>query len=294
MGEWTENALIESEVEDPTIGLSGFAITGAFAFYGVVIGYILAGNSVIKTLLGGNVMATSTGTTSDISSYNLVEGTTSIRALFGRGVGIDTTLIIGESEEEVTGGSTVIEVSADLHNDEVDEFPVSFDEDLVTLTKWLCGRGTTTAQFFAWADVDNSGEIDMFEFSNALRVGEIANLPPWDIEKLVKVMDINSDGNINLPELDIALMNIRNTLGIEFIPYEDESDDQSEEEVEAEEQVEAEEEVEEPISEEESSTAPSEGELKKMKKAELVDVAKSMGLSHSGTKSDLIERITQA
>ena len=294
MGEWTENALIESEVEDPTIGLSGFAITGAFAFYGVVIGYILAGNSVIKTLLGGNVMATSTGTTSDISSYNLVEGTTSIRALFGRGVGIDTTLIIGESEEEVTGGSTVIEVSADLHNDEVDEFPVSFDEDLVTLTKWLCGRGTTTAQFFAWADVDNSGEIDMFEFSNALRVGEIANLPPWDIEKLVKVMDINSDGNINLPELDIALMNIRNTLGIEFIPYEDESDDQSEEEVEAEEQVEAEEEVEEPISEEESSTAPSEAELKKMKKAELVDVAKSMGLSHSGTKSDLIERITQA
>ena len=301
MGEWTENALIESEVEDPTIGLSGFAITGAFAFYGVVIGYILAGNSVIKTLLGGNAMATSTGTISDISSYNLVEGNTSIRALFGRGVGIDTTLIIGESEEEVAGGSTVIEVSADLHNDEVDEFPVSFDEDLVTLTKWLCGRGTTTAQFFAWADVDNSGEIDMFEFSNALRVGEIANLPPWDIEKLVKVMDINSDGNINLPELDIALMNIRNTLGIEFIPYEDESDDESEEEAEDEvaevaevEEVEEVEEVAEPISEEETSTAPSEAELKKMKKAELVDVAKSMGLSHSGTKSDLIERITQA
>jgi hypothetical protein len=89
-------------------------------------------------------------------------------------------------------------------------------------------------------------------------------------------------------------MNIRNTLGIEFIPYEDESDDQSEEEVEAEEEVGAEEEVEEPISEEEPSTAPTEAELKKMKKAELVDVAKSMGLSHSGTKSDLIERITQA
>jgi Ca2+-binding EF-hand superfamily protein len=290
MGEWTENALIESEVEDPTIGLSGFAITGAFAFYGVVIGYILAGNSVIKTLLGGNTMVTSTGTTSDISSYNLVEGTTSIRTLFGRGVGIDTTLIIGESEEEVTGGSTVIEVSADLHNDEVDEFPVNFDEDLVTLTKWLCGRGTTTAQFFAWADIDNSGEIDMFEFANALRVGEIADLPPWDVEKLVKVMDINSDGNINLPELDIALMAIRNALGIEFIPYEEAEEADAEEP--AEEADEEEEEAAEEAAEEES--APTEAELKKMKKAELVDVAKSMGLSHTGTKSDLIERITQA
>jgi len=293
MGEWTENALIESEVEDPTIGLSGFAITGAFAFYGVVIGYILAGNSVIKTLLGGNTMVTSTGTTSDISSYNLVEGTTSIRTLFGRGVGIDTTLIIGESEEEVTGGSTVIEVSADLHNDEVDEFPVNFDEDLVTLTKWLCGRGTTTAQFFAWADIDNSGEIDMFEFANALRVGEIADLPPWDVEKLVKVMDINSDGNINLPELDIALMAIRNALGIEFIPYEEAEEADAEEPAEeADEEEEEEEEAAEEAAEEES--APTEAELKKMKKAELVDVAKSMGLSHTGTKSDLIERITQA
>jgi len=73
--------------------------------------------------------------------------------------------------------------------------------------------------------------------------------------------------------LDIALLNIRNTLGIEFIPYEEE---------------EAEEEA------EDSSDAPSEAELKKMKKAELVDVAKSMGLKTSGTKADLIERITQA
>ena len=287
---WSENALIESGVEDTTIGLSGFAITGAFAFYGVVIGYLIAGNCVVKTLLGGNAKPSAVGNKSDITSYNLVEGTTSIRALFGRGVGIDTTLIVGESDEEGASGSTVIEVAASLHNDEVDEFPEQFDKDLVELTKWLCGRGTTTAQFFAWADVDDSGEIDMFEFSNALRVANIADLPPWDIEGLVKVMDINSDGNINLPELDIALLNIRNTLGIEFIPFEDESDD-AEEEASEEETEEA------PAEEteaEDTNDAPTEGELKKMKKAELVDVAKSMGLSHTGTKADLIERITKA
>ena len=292
MGGWSENTLVEAEVEDVSGSLSGFALTGAFAFYGVVIGFILAANSVVKTLLFGNVKSSSAGNTSDISAYNLVEGTTTIRALFGRGVGIDTTLVIGESEEESSGGSSIIEVSADLHNDEVDEFPVTFDEDLVTLTKWLCGRGTTTAQFFAWADVDDSGEIDMFEFANALRVADIADLPPWDIESLVKVMDINSDGRINLPELDIALLNIRNTLGIEFIPYEEES---TEEEVVEEEAVEeVEETTEESEEEAESAEAPSEAKLKKMKKAELIEVAESMDLDTSGTKADLIDRITKA
>ena len=129
----------------------------------------------------------------------------------------------------------------------------------------------------------------MFEFANALRVAEIADLPPWDIESLVKIMDINSDGRINLPELDIALLNIRNTLGIEFVPYEGED-------VEEEVKEEAEEESASEESEvaEESSEAPSESELKKMKKAELVEVAKSMGLETKGTKADIIERITQA
>ena len=294
MGDWSENTLVEAEVEDVSGSLSGFALTGAFAFYGVVIGFILAANSVVKTLLFGDVQSSSKGSNSDISAYNLVEGTTTIRALFGRGVGIDTTLVIGESEEESTGGSTIIEVSADLHNDDVDEFPVTFDEDLVTLTRWLCGRGTTTAQFFAWADVDGSGEIDMFEFANALRVADIADLPPWDIEKLVEVMDINSDKRINLPELDLALLNIRNTLGIEFVPYEEESEEVSEEETEDSEDEVAAPAEEESEEEAESVEAPSEAELKKMKKAELIDVAKSMGLDTSGTKADLIERITKA
>ena len=102
-------------------------------------------------------------------------------------------------------------------------------------------------------------------------------------------MDINSDGRINLPELDITLMNIRNTLGIEFIPYEEDSDGEAENE--AEEATTSEDESEE---ETEDSSAPSEAELKKMKKAELVDLAKSMDLSSSGTKADLIGRITKA
>ena len=155
------------------------------------------------------------------------------------GIVIQTLIPRGEEEQEGERG------------------PV-FDEDLVKLTKWLCSRGTTTAQFFDWADTDNSGSIDMVEFANAMRAAEIANLPPWEIEDLVKVMDINSDGRINLPELDIALLNIRNALGIEFIPYveeekpEEEVTEESEEETLEESEDVAEEATEETETEEEA------------------------------------------
>ena len=294
---WSENALIEAEVEDTSTSISGFALVGAFAFYGVVMGYIIAGNTVVKTLLFGTNSETPVSNVSDITTYNLVDGTTTIRSLLGRGVGVDTTLVIGGTDEEVEGGSTVIEVSAGLHNDEVDEFPVEHDQDLVELTKWLCGRGTTTSQFFAWADVDDSGELDMFEFANALRVADVADLPPWDIEKLVSMMDINSDGKINLPEIDIALMNIRNDLGIEFIPYEEESEEVAEEE-EPEEVVEestqeSEEDETPEESEEESTEAPTEAELKKREELERVKANASkidfsvLGTAKSSDKEDL-------
>ena len=133
---------------------------------------------------------------------------------------------------------------------EVEEEPVSYDEDLVKLTKWLSARGTTTARFFEWADVDDSGKIDKDELADALRTAEIANLPPWEIEELVKVMDINSDGQINLPELDLMVITIRNSLGIEFTPYDEkESAEEVTEEVEESEE-EAVEEVAEEVTEE--------------------------------------------
>ena len=141
----------------------------------------------------------------------------------------------------------------------VEEGP-KFDEDLVKLTKWLCSRGTTTAQFFEWADVDNSGTIDMVEFANALRQAEIANLPPWEIEELVKIMDINEDGRINLPELEIMLMKIQNTLGIDFVPYVEEETEDEEEPVEESEDDSTEEETEEETEESVDDVAEEETE----------------------------------
>ena len=138
--------------------------------------------------------------------------------------------------------------------EEIIEESPKFDEDLVKLTKWLCSRGTTAAQFFDWADVDDSGTIDMVEFANALRQAEIANLPPWEIEELVKVMDINEDGRINLPELEIMLMKIQNTLGIDFVPYVEEETEDEEEPVEESQDDSTEEETEEEAEAEDDST----------------------------------------
>ena len=130
----------------------------------------------------------------------------------------------------------------------------------------------------------------MFEFANALSVADIADLPPWDIEELVKVMDINSDGRINLPELDLALLNIRNTLGIEFVPYEEES---TEEEVVEEEAVEEVEEEATEEAEEEAAEAPSEAEVKKQEELERVRANASkidfgvLGTAEASDKEDL-------
>ena len=56
------------------------------------------------------------------------QGETSIRKLLSRGVGLDSNLVIGASEEE-EGGSTVIAVATELHNDEVTEFPLHLNQN---------------------------------------------------------------------------------------------------------------------------------------------------------------------
>ena len=168
----------------------------------------------------------------------------------------------------------------------VEEGP-KFDEDLVKLTKWLCSRGTTTAQFFEWADVDNSGTIDMFELANALRQAEIANLPPWEIEELVKIMDINADGRINLPELDITLLKIQNTLGIDFVPYvEEETEEEEVSEEETDEEPEAVEDSTEEDAEEETEEASEESDDEVAEEPEAVEDSTEEETEEASEESD--------
>jgi V/A-type H+-transporting ATPase subunit I len=79
------------------------------------------------------------------------------------------------------------------------------------LSDYLVRTNQSIFQFFAAIDLDDSGDIDSYEFSNALKNSKVADLPPWNVGPLVASMDMDGDGKLNLPELDIALTRIRNT-----------------------------------------------------------------------------------
>ena len=283
IGDFTEKAVKESGVEDIVASNSGFYLVAAALFYLLPIGAILATLVLIRTGTSSDKIEEIGTQSSDIDTYTMVEGTTtSIQELLGRGVGVNTRLVVGESHED-DGGSTIIAVSASLHNDEVTEFPeeeVEEDEateeeskgpakELVMLLDYLKQSDQTVFEFFRSIDLDDSGSIDCYEFQQALAKTDAGEYPPWEIESLVAAIDLDKDGKINLPELDISLARIAS----QMLP--DETDSETQEA-------------------EESDSTPSESELKKMKKAELVELAENLGVSADGTKSDIIDAILNA
>ena len=283
IGDFTEKAVKESGVEDIVASNSGFYLVAAALFYLLPIGAILATLVLIRTGTSSHKIEEIGTQSSDIDTYTMVEGTTtSIQELLGRGVGVNTRLVVGESHED-DGGSTIIAVSASLHNDEVTEFPeeeVEEDEateeeskgpakELVMLLDYLKQSDQTVFEFFRSIDLDDSGSIDCYEFQQALAKTDAGEYPPWEIESLVAAIDLDKDGKINLPELDISLARIAS----QMLP--DETDSETQEA-------------------EESDSTPSESELKKMKKAELVELAENLGVSADGTKSDIIDAILNA
>ena len=123
-GEFTANAVATSEIEDVVANNGGFYLTGAALFYLAAIGTILSTMVVIRTGIASTGRSMDVNDVSDVSTYTLTSGSsTTIRDLIGRGVGVDTTLVVSETEAS-EGGSTVIAVDSALHNDEVKEFPL--------------------------------------------------------------------------------------------------------------------------------------------------------------------------
>ncbi|MBM72854.1 MAG: hypothetical protein CMB38_01115 [Euryarchaeota archaeon] len=201
----------EDVLEAVLANMAGFDLVGAFLFYGVALGFMVAASVSVRIGFSPSNATASVG--SDIRSYALSMGTTSIRSLLGRGVGLDTDLIIGSGEKGASG-STVIAVRADLHNDEVTEFPElesEVPEELQMLADFLDETDQDVFSFFRSIDLDDSGSIDARELQNALRSAKIANLPPWDMGRLIAAIDIDGDGQINLPELDITVAQLRST-----------------------------------------------------------------------------------
>lgn len=205
-----EHGVSDSDMLEATMeNLAGFDLVGSFLFYGVAMGFMLTGVAAVRN--GFTPSVSTSMSTTDVSTYALAGGSTSIRALLGRGLGMDTVLLVGADEDAVSG-STVIAVRADLHGDEVKEFPdleAKFPEELHMLADFLTTTKQDVFSFFRSIDLDDSGAIDARELQNALRNAKIANLPPWDMGRLLAAIDLDGDGQVNLPELDIVLARLR-------------------------------------------------------------------------------------
>ena len=152
-------------------------------------------------------------------------------------------------------------------------------------------------------DSDDSGGIDGYEFQQALISSDVGEYPPWELEELVSAIDLDKDGKINLPELDIALAQIAanhppesndDELVETVDPVHENEATENETVVETDDDA-AEDDTNEGDGEDDSPavvyTKPS---LTKLKKAELIEIAEQKGVSTSGTKADLITAILEA
>ena len=208
-GEFTANAVATSEIEDVVANNGGFYLTGAALFYLAAIGTILSTMVVIRTGIASTGRSMDVNDVSDVSTYTLTSGSsTTIRDLIGRGVGVDTTLVVSETEEN-EGGSTVIAVDSALHNDEVKEFPPTASSVMVEFVQYLTNTNQSVFELFRSMDLDDSGKIDSREFLAALEASDVEALSSIEAAELVESMDLDGDGELNLPELDIAIAQIK-------------------------------------------------------------------------------------
>jgi hypothetical protein len=145
---------------------------------------------------------------------------TTIRDLIGRGVGVDTALVVSETEAN-EGGSTIIAVDSALHNDEVKEFPTTASTVMIDFVQYLSNTKQSVFELFRSMDLDDSGKIDSREFLAALESSNIGGLADINANDLVESLDLDGDGELNLPELDIAIAQIKRDHDITPSPEEE-------------------------------------------------------------------------
>ena len=213
-GDFTMNAVAASDVEDVVANNGGFYLTGSGLFYLLGLGTIFSTMVMIRTGIAATAKSVASAVASDVPTYTLVAGSsTTIRTLIGRGVGVDTTLLVASGEEN-SGGSTIIAVDASLHNDEIKEYPTSGKQAMLEFVQYLVNAKQSVFELFKSMDLDDSGKIDSREFKAALKSSKISALSSIDVGALVESMDLDGDGELNLPELDIAIAQIKRDFDI--------------------------------------------------------------------------------
>ena len=79
-------------------------------------------------------------------------------------------------------------------------------DELARFAQHLADRGLSVVELFAGFDRDRSGTLDAMEFEAALRQAGIDDLPFRDVDALMRTLDVNGTGQLDLPELHNLLL----------------------------------------------------------------------------------------
>ena len=83
-------------------------------------------------------------------------------------------------------------------------------KELEMLADYLDLKNQSVFEFFKSMDLDDSGELEFGEIEAAMKKANIPDMPPLNMARFLAAIDLNRDGRINLPELDLAIGSIRN------------------------------------------------------------------------------------
>ena len=86
-------------------------------------------------------------------------------------------------------------------------------DELARFARHLYDRDLSVVELFAGFDRDRSGTLDVMEFEAALRQAGIDDLTFRDVNALMRAVDVNGTGQIDLPELHNLLLQHEAAMG---------------------------------------------------------------------------------
>ena len=138
----------------------------------------------------------------------------------GKGRSFDPSSLIDDDDEEDDEDETSTDDMDDLIDsiDDSDDDDDTSDDDseeeeiapldqetadgiMLEIGRTLNESNTTIDALFDGFDVDESGELDHYEFAKGLKTLDLADLPPHEVDRIVKFLDKDNNGRIDLNEL---------------------------------------------------------------------------------------------
>ena len=138
----------------------------------------------------------------------------------GKGRSFDPSSLIDDDDDEDDEKETSTDDMDDLIDsiDDSDDDDDTSDEDseedeiapldqetadgiMLEIGRTLNDSNTTIDALFDGFDVDESGELDHYEFAKGLKTLDLADLPPHEVDRIVKFLDKDNNGRIDLNEL---------------------------------------------------------------------------------------------